>query len=410
MTTRVSSRATAPLLTLALAQVLALTSASPANAQGRLTGATAASAGIIVEAVSFGRGMDQATAGNVESSIKSVSQWLIPVSAAVPLSETWAIDVGITVSHGQVKFESPPANITGNTVSLGGMSDVRVRLNGRLLDNLLLTIGGNAPTGSKELTNEETAALGVLAAPALGIYLPPVSLGPSGTAGLVYSRQIGDWGWAAGASYEMRGQFSPIAALAAGLPSPEFDPGSALHLSLGTEGVVGRNALGITLTTDMYTDERLMPGGAATAGSAATVQLGPTIGAEVQYKIAAESFRDLTVYVSELHRGSFDRDGSPVAGSSANYLYGGVRAVRPLSPQLDLTGNVDAWWHSGLSVDNSLVTSAATSGAATVGLSRRFGIYALEPFVRGRVGSLNSGVGTGQFTGITGGLTLAARF
>jgi hypothetical protein len=395
---------------LAIASCLALAPWTRADAQGRLTGASAVSAGIIVEAVSFGRGMEQVTAGNLESSIKSVSQWLIPVSAAVPLSETWALDVGITVSHGQVKFDSPPANISGNTVSLGGMSDVRVRLNGRLLDNLLLTIGGNAPTGSKELTNEETAALGVLAAPALGIYLPPVSLGPSGTAGLVYSRQIGDWGWAAGASYEMRGQFSPIAALAAGLPSPEFDPGSAMHLSLGTEGVVGRNALGVTLTTDMYTDERLMPGGAATAGSAATVQLGPMLGADVQYKIAASGFRDLTVYVSEHYRGSFDRDGSMVAGSSANYLYGGFRAVRPLTPQLDLTGNVDAWRHSGLSVDNSLVTSAATSAAATLGLARRFGVFGVEPFVRGRIGSLDSGVGTGRFTGVTGGLTMQARF
>src|SRR5918992_681898 len=49
---------------------------------------------------------------------------------------------------------------------------------------------------------------------------------------------FGDWAWAAGLSYEVRGRFAPVAALSAGLPSPDFDPGDALHFSLATDGLL----------------------------------------------------------------------------------------------------------------------------------------------------------------------------
>lgn len=379
-----------------------------AAAQERLVGFRTANVGLVWETVSFGSaGIAQSSAFGSGSIVKSASQWTIPMSLMIPLGDRWSVDAGAAFGSGEVTFVEPPEGVAGGA-SLSGLSDVRIRATGRVVgDELLFTLGLNAATGPRGLDPEEVAALGVLAAPALGLYLPSVSLGPSGTTGVVYSKPFGDWAWAAGLSYEVRGRFSPVAALSAGLPSPDFDPGDAIHLSIATDGLLGAHALNVSATADWYTEDQLLASG---GGQPSTVQLGPTFGVDAQLRLASDRLRDVVIYVGDRFRSAFQREGERVAGSSANYLVAGARGGLPIARATELTLGLDAWRHSGLTVDNSLVTAETTAGALTLGLARRYGRYLLQPFVRARMGSVDTGVDDGTFTGLTGGLTLTTRF
>ena len=115
----------------------------------------------------------------------------------------------------------------------------------------------------------------------------------------------------------------------------------------------------LAVTADIYTQDRLVNGsvGATTAGA---VKLGPTLGADLRWRLPTSRFRDLTLFASERYRSSFERDGVSVAGTSGSYFDGGIRGALPLTPATAITGALEGWVHSGLPVDNTLVTAAAT--------------------------------------------------
>lgn len=399
-------------LVLACASLLGVSSASAA-AQERLTGAQAATAGVVLDEVSFGAQGLSFTSPNGQGTdaVKRATQWTVPVSLSLSLGDRLTVDVGSAYTSGEVTFASRGAG-GRSTVRLSGVGDVRLRATGRIVgDNVLLTFGANLPTGLRDLDGDQIAALGVLAAPALGIYLPGASFGPGATSGIVLTRDVGDWALAAAGSYEVRRHFSPVAALAAGLPATEFDPGDAVHLTLATDGLVGEGAVRLAVTADLYAQDKLLATGGAAAPGTAVVRLGPTVGVEGQWRIPARGFRELTLYATEHYRAAFKRDGVSVAGSSGSYFAGGLRGTRAVSPATAITGNLQGWVHSGMSVDNSLVTAATTSGALTLGLSQRLGAgYELQPFVRARAGSIDTGLASRTVTGYSLGLTLSTRF
>jgi hypothetical protein len=82
----------------------------------------------------------------------------------------------------------------------------------------------------------------------------------------------------------------------------------------------------------------------------------------------------------------------------------------PITPATAITGVLEAWHHTGLAVDHSLVTAATTSGTVTLGASHRRGRYEALPFVRLRGGSIDTGLERGAASGWSAGLTLSTRF
>jgi hypothetical protein len=392
-------------VSLAAAAGLSLAAARIAAAQEKLTGFSTFQTGLIFENVGFGDGLTQ-KAGNFESTVKSAQQILVPLSLSMPIGSMWRADVTTIFGNGQATFVDEAGETA--TAKLSGLHDVRLRATGKLRDEgLVATFGVNIPTGKRGLDPEQVAALGVLAAPALGIYLPSVSLGPSETAGLVASRSIGDWAWAAGASYELRNSFSPVAALAAGVGDPKFDPGDAVHLSLGADRFIGENSLNISAIADIYTQDKLL---ASSGGIPSTVRLGPTLGVDAQYHVATHALSDLTVFASDRHRGSFSRDGASVDGSSANYLSAGIRGNRPINAGTDILGSIELWNHTGLTSDQALVTANAFMTAFTVGVNRHVGNVAWSPYARFRVGQVDTGVDKGSVTGFSIGANVLTRF
>jgi hypothetical protein len=395
-----------------LAAGLALGTPLPAaRAQERLVGVRTATVGFFLETYRFGNGLQQASGTSGASSVvTSATQWVVPVSLAVPLGARWSVDAATTVTSGQVRFAPARTGEPERTTALSGVGDLRVRVTGRLVgDALLVTFGVNAPTGTQELTAPQVEALGVLAAPALGSALPAASAGPSATTGLVYAVERGGWSWAAGAALEVRRRFAPVAALIAGQPVPEFDPGPAVHFSLGGDGFVGEGALGVAVTADVYTRDRLTTGGDVPA-SAGAVRLGPTLGAELRWRAPSRRFHELTVYAAGRYRAPFMRDGAPVPGTSAGYASAGASAAYPLGGATDLTTSLEMWAHTGMTADRTLVTAATRSGTLGVGLARRVGALTVQPYVRARVGLVDTRAGSANVTGGAAGVTLAARF
>ncbi|MGZ8413433.1 MAG: hypothetical protein ACXW05_11930 [Gemmatirosa sp.] len=390
--------------------------ASPLHAQDRLLGLRAAGAGVTAEGVWFGGdGVRQASLlGGDTLRVTRMSQLSVPITAVTPLGGSWTLDATTVYGTGSVTLEDAAARRT--TASLAGLSDVRLRATGRLFDeSLLVTAGANLPTGRTELDAEQLTALRAIAAPALGMMAAPVGQGPSGTFGVLLARPLGEWAVAGGVAYEVRGQFAPVAALVAGAPSIDFQPGNVIHASLGADRLLGRHRLSAAFSADIYAQDRLRAGATATTAasgvSLAEVKLGPIFTTDVQLQLAAPRLRELVLWGTNRWRAPFSRDGVRIEGSSGNYLDGGLRGSLPLAGRFDLIAALDGRWHTGLDLDDALTTAGVTGGALTLGLSRVAGPVTVQPFVRGQAGRLTFTRADGvSYSGGAAGLTILTRF
>ncbi len=395
-----------------------------ALAQERIIGTRSVGAGMFNESITFGgSGLAQTTFAGLDSTrITQVRQFTFPVTAAIPIGGGWRLDMTTLYSSGSVTYRDPSAAGALRTATLAGVSDVRVRATGRLMgDGLLVTLGANAPTGRTALSTKEFSTLRILSAPALGMGSTPVGSGPSGTVGLVLPRELGAWSTAFGVSYEIRGRYQPIAALSAGSSSADFTPGSVIRASLSGDRTVGPHRLSVAMAADVFADDKLKSESVADtakaggAGSVATVRLGPVFSADAQLQIAAPRVRELLAYTSFRWRAPFSRDGITVERSSGKYIETGLRTAIPLAPARDIVLSADARWQSGLGIDLGLPTAGVTSGSASVGLNIRRGLLAVQPYVRGQVGTLLQRTATVNkppqaFSGTAAGLVISSRF
>lgn len=393
----------------------ALAPAAPLSAQGRLLGLRTGFAGAVFETWSFGDGTFQPTLSGTDSvRVDHVSQFSIPVAVDIPLGDRWSIDLATAYATGRVSLAQPDSSLGTDHYALNGLTDVRIRATGRVIgESVVFTLGANLPTGQTSLDAVELSALRVLAAPALSVQAPTLGTGPAGTAGLVVARPLGSWAWAFGASYEVRAKYSPIA-IAAGIPTPDFNPSDALRVSLGADGLVGQSGMTIGVSADFYTEDRLRlstaPGAAITPQSVGT-QLGPILTGEWQLRVATSRFRELTFYAVDRYRTRYKRDGERIDGSNGNYFDAGVRSVFAAARSTGILAALALRHHTGLKSDNTIATAAFLSGVLTLGTVHDLrGGYSLQPFVRGQLGRLKSGARSTSATGFAGGVTLGLRF
>ncbi|HUF27365.1 MAG TPA: hypothetical protein VMM18_10345 [Gemmatimonadaceae bacterium] len=383
-----------------------LAGALPAGAQQRLTGLRTVSASPTFETWSFGARLFQpAFEGGDSLELRGASQWSVPVTVAIPLGDRWRFDVAAAYASGRVSLRAGSAR----SLSLSGMSDTKLRLTRQFGgDNVLLTLGVNAPTGKTSLDDEELAALRVLGAPALAHQLPTLGSGFGGTAGIVFARPIGAWGWAAGVSYEMRGSYTPLAD-AGGIPAPDFSPSDVIHLSLGTSGLIGQNEMMLAFSADLFDEDRLRLDG--DPGGGARTRLGPVLTAEWELRLAARGFRELTLSIVDRYRMPYERGGERVAESSGNYLDAGVRGSIPMSPATSLVVGVGARHHTGLGSDDALASASLAAGVLRLALARDLaGGYLLQPFATAQFGTIESGQYSASARGIAAGVTIGRRF
>ena len=392
------------------------------RAQERLVGSRSVAVGASWERVSFGGdGLSQAAFAGLDTTrVPSTTQLTLPIAASSPLMDGWRLDVTALYGAGRVAYRTDGGGTRNAT--LGGVSDVRLRATGTLLrDNVVLTLGVNAPSGRTSLTNDEFSALRVLSAPALGLAGVPVGAGLSGTVGLVVAQQIGRWAVAYGTSYEARGRYQPVAALVAGSGSADFLPGGIFRASLGADRLVGPHRLSLAASADVFADDRLRggivtdPASSAPPGGDTRVRLGPVLSADAQLIIAAPRVRELVAYGAYRWRAPFARDGRTVERSSGQYLDAGVRTVIPWGTGRDAIVSADARWHSGLGVDQGLPTSGVASGGLTTGMQFSRGLLSVQPYARAQAGSLTQRAARASsvsqaFVSVGGGLVVVTRF
>lgn len=403
--------------------VLAASLPSTAAAQERLVGSRSIAVGASFDRISFtGDGLSQSGFAGLDTTrVNSTDQFTLPVAASSPLAGNWRLDLTTLYGSGRVQFNDPTAAGGSQTATLSGLSDVRLRATGPLLrDNVVLTVGLNLPSGRTALNNAQFGTLRILSAPALGLGSSPVGAGMSGTVGLVFAQQVGEWAVAYGTSYEVRGRYQPVAALIAGSGSADYLPGGVFRASLGADRLVGNHRLSLAAAADVFADDRLR--GAAfgdTALSGVTgeskVRLGPVLSGDVQLLIASSRFRELLAYSAFRWRAPFARDGRTVERSSGQYLEAGLRAVLPWGLGRDLVLSSDARLHSGLGVDQGLPTAGVVGGSLTAGLQLTRGLRSLQPFVRMQGGSLRQRAAlvptaTQGFFGFGSGIVFVSRF
>jgi len=392
----------------ALALATTVTAAT-AGAQERLLDPRLGEARVAYERWSFGGDGALEQAGSPDSiRITSVSQLSVPVTAVVPWGERWTFDLYGAYAQGVVRA-APRAGRTGDgRATLSGLTDIKLRAVGRLAgDAVLITLGANVPTGRTSLDVDEFRALRVLAAPALALRTPALGTGPGGTAGVVVARQLGAWAGAAGLSYELRGSYSPLAAIAAGVGSTTWNPGDALHLSLGADRLLGNHELSLNVSGDFFTRDRARIESTGGEGTSFGFRLGPVITAQGQLRVAAARFRELDAYALTRYRSSFrNGEGERVAGSSGSEVELGVAGVAGRRSSWGLLLGADVRVHSGLSADNSLATAAARVAGLTVGAARDVGRMSVRPAVRAQLGTVNTGGQRASASAI--GLTLSA--
>lgn len=395
------------------------------DAQERLVGSRSIGAAASFERVSFGGdGLVQTGFAGLESArVLSAQQFTLPITASSPLGNGWRLDVTTLFASGDVRFTD---SVSGDTrsASLTGMSDVRARATGRLLrDAVLLTVGVNAPTGRTALSGSQFSALRTLSAPALGMGSSPVGAGLSGTLGIVVAQQLGDWALAYGTSYELRGQYQPVAALTAGSESADFLPGGVFRASLGADRLIGAHRLSLAAAVDVFADDRLRGVPVSEAGETSgdepngesRVRLGPVLSGDAQLLIATSRLRELRTYAAYRWRAPFARDGRTVERSSGQYVEAGARAVLPWGRMRELILATDARWHSGLGVDQGLPTAGVTSASASAAVQFTRGLLSVQPFARAQVGQLRQRAALlpaeGQtFMGVGAGLVIVSRF
>jgi hypothetical protein len=382
------------------------------GAQIKLAGNTETGIGPVFEYWKFGGGgIPQPTFdGSFTVNVTRATQWSIPISVAVPIGTQWKIDLTGAYARSEVRLAENDPTMVKDGYSLSGVSDMRLRATGHLVgDNVLVTAGVNLPTGKTEFNAEELSALRVVSAPALSFQVPVLGTGGGGTLGVVLAKELGQWAWALGTSYEKRRQYTPVA-VAAGIPV-DFSPGDAIRVSLGTSRLFGQHSMTLGMSADFYSSEELerttATGGTATGQS----QLGPIYTADFQFDVASSRFRELTFYAVERYRSEYEQNGQKTPNSNANYLDVGFRAVAGVAPSTGLLFAINGRHQTGLDSDDLLTTAAIASGSLTVGLQQRLaGNYSLQPFVRVQGGRLESGDISSNVTGFSGGLTFGVRF
>ena len=393
----------------ALIAALALASAaSVGSAQERLAATRSVFVTPLFESWSFGDGLLQSTMRGDAVRVTRASRVSLPIGAEMQFGERWQLGISTAFVNGRVSLDGGDTSLGIDEYTLNGITDVKLTLTAQVVpDQVLVTVGFNAPPGGTELDPDELEALRVFAAPALGFEVPALGIGRAATAGVVLAREMVGWAWAFGASYELRGGSTPLV-VTSGLPSLDFNPSDAVHLSVGTEGFVGAHGMTFGLSADIFSNDDYSSGDQPITG--ARTRLGPILTAEWQMRLAATGLRELVVYATDRYRTKYSRGGNTVPESSANYLDLGVNAVYPLAPRLGLGGGLLLRHQTGIDADSSVASAAATAGVLTVGLRYERGPYLLQPFIRGQMARFDTGRATADGREIVGGVTLTTRF
>ena len=341
--------------------------------------------------------------------IKAASQISLPFSVQLPLHARWKASITGAIASSTLDAEGAGGKVTR---SFTGLSDIRVRANGRLHgDGLQVTLGLNLPTGAVSLSPEQNDVLRVVAAPALNAQVPIAGSGFGGTVGLILARQISAWAWALGAGVEKRGSYAPLDAQIAGLDSrTELVPGGAAHVSVGTDGLVGKHRLSAGLVADIFGTDQVRRVSNDKTLLTEKYQLGPTMSGSLQLLVDNPRIRNFTLRLNDRFRSGFKNGiGKQVDGSSGNYLELGASGLLGAAGRPSVLLGADLRQHSGLPIDKGLIGASLTAIGITAGLSIPTTTLEWRPALHVSGGSMKTARVQSGITSVSIGMTVIAR-
>jgi hypothetical protein len=354
--------------------------------------------------------------------VSDVAQIAVPFRVSFRLGGQWSADITgayATSAIHMAKSDSSGGNGGngnggngnggggGDAVQvLSGPTDLKLRVTGPIHgDALQMTFGLNIPTGTTKLSSDQTAVLEATAAPALHMPVASYGTGFGGTIGVVSAVETGDWTLAFGAAVEQRSEYTPIAiALASGTSDTQVTPGTAAHLSVGADHVVGEGRLGLLLLGDVFTKDQVNVGTSGVSSGSTSYTLGPQLTALARMDFGASRWRESGAALAVRYRSAYtDATNTKVAGSDATYVEGTLGGVLGSAGSTGLILSADARWHSGMTFTDALVGAAVTAAGVTIGVESSGGgfRFALHP----EYGSFSTG--TTKTTGFGGSLTFS---
>lgn len=346
--------------------------------------------------------------------VSQVSQVSLPIGISVSPVRNWRLDVSTSFTLSTLDVAGPMPG-QASRLTLNGLTDTKARLVGRMFDDKVwLTVGLNVPTGLVRLSGEETAAIRVVGAPAFRMRTPALGSGVGAIAGAVFMTTVNGWAVGLGASYEVRGSYTPLEAslIGGGSALAELSPAEVVHVSLAFDRIVGQGRMSVLLVADRYgTDRVTIESPEETELAARPYQLGPTIMAQWQYQTAFRGVRDVRVWVTDRYRTEFkDATGTRVAGSSGNMLDVGASATVGHPGDVGISFGLHGVFDTGMDFENSVATAAMTSGRLTFGLDLLVGRLSVQPFASGTLGRLDLGPVATTATGFGGGVVVRSEW
>jgi len=160
------------------------------------------------------------TLDDAEGEKTKLSQWVVPISAYIPISDNWELTMTSSTAGSSVD----PGG--GSESSLSGLNDTRLMAYRSFMDDrILLGAGINLPTGKKALDSSEVGVIGLLTESFLNMPIKNYGegFGLNLEGGYVYNLDIYTFG--AGLGYIIKGSFEPLEGTA------DYKPGN--HLRLG---------------------------------------------------------------------------------------------------------------------------------------------------------------------------------
>jgi hypothetical protein len=173
-----------------------------------------------------------------------LAEFSTPVEIYYPFNRQTSLNVNI----GQ-------ASATGKDMQkLGGLADAQFALNYHLEDqNVLLTLGGNLPTGKKELTLEEFTTSVFLSQNLFGFQVPVFGQGFNLSPGFTWAKPMGEKTVAGfGASYLYKGGYVPVKDVGT------YKPGSDMLVTGGMDYQISElTAMSFDLTVTLSGKDKL---------------------------------------------------------------------------------------------------------------------------------------------------------
>ena len=406
-----SSRVTPRQAILAALPLVALLATSialcPNSASAQALPNSKITVGVVFERVNFSGGiLESDLAGADSSRVLSATSLSLPLQFSTVIRSAWIFDLGAGASNG--KRQAAGANTPSDDLS--GVGDVRVRLS-RRFDRLglRLTVGGNLPTGVTGLDKSQLLALSVLASPAINLTQPAVGFGAGATVGLVksFSSSSRQWGVAVGTSFEWRGEYDPFAALAVGASASAYDPGEVIRVSAGASRLFGESKGLVTASLDLFGTDLVSQGANI---KPVEVQIGPTVAIDGQWQPATTRFKNAALFGAARLRSALKRDGTTLPNSGNTTLEAGLRGAKAMTGHTDVVFELSGRLVTAVEIDNRLATAASTSVAPVLGLAINSSMWTLQPALTARIGTVDTGIGSGGFTVMGARLTLERRF